>query len=68
MTWSNLREMADLIQDLRQTATRLRDLSEIPAVVRNCERILASVRMLELNISEAVAVLEAEEEGLARVG
>jgi len=61
MSGANLREMADLIQNLRQTATRLRDASEIPAVVRNCERILASVRMLELNISEALAVMEVEE-------
>jgi hypothetical protein len=64
----NLKEMAELIRTLRETATRLKDLSEIPAVVRNCERILASVRMLEINISEVLPVLEQEESRLACAG
>ncbi|MBC7346814.1 MAG: hypothetical protein H5U00_05065 [Clostridia bacterium] len=63
----NLKEAASLIQNLRAAAIRLRELTEIPAVVRNAERILASVRMLELNVNEALAVLEGEE-SLARVG
>jgi hypothetical protein len=37
-------------------------------VVRNCERILASVRMLEINISEVLPVLEQEESRLACAG
>lgn len=60
MAEPDLKEMAALIRELRTTAARLQELSEIPAVVRNCERILASVRMLELNISEALTVLEWE--------
>ncbi|MCR4419815.1 MAG: hypothetical protein QHH27_06940 [Clostridia bacterium] len=56
----NLKEMAALIQNLRESATQLSSMSEIPAVVRNCERILASVRMLELNINEALWLVEDE--------
>ncbi|MGB9920739.1 MAG: hypothetical protein ACPLPT_08465 [Moorellales bacterium] len=63
----NLKEMAELIQNLRESATRLRQMSDMPTVVRNCERILASVRMLELNVNEVLRLLE-DGENLAQVG
>lgn len=54
-----LEQMAQLISDIRLAASKLRELcGGIPAVERNMERILASVRMLELNISDVLKVME----------
>ena len=52
-----LERMAKLISDIQKTAAELRELcGGIQAVERNAERILASVRMLELNISDALDI------------
>ncbi len=52
-----LERMAKLISDIQKAASELRELcGGIQAVERNAERILASVRMLELNISDALDI------------
>jgi hypothetical protein len=53
-----IRDMAEKIQLLKKTATELKRLSGgIQAVDRNVDRILASIRMLEINISDAKGLL-----------
>ncbi len=50
--WTEVREM---IVTLRKAAEELERLgADFPALARNAARILASVRMLEMNISDAV--------------
>ena len=54
----NLKEMADKIEVIRQTAAELKHISGgIQAVDRNADRILASIKMLEINISDILAIL-----------
>ena len=53
----DVKTMAEKIDSLRQTAVELKKISGgIQAVDRNVDRILASIRMLEINISEAADV------------
>ena len=53
-----IEEMAEKIQLLKQTANELKAISGgIQTVDRNVDRILASVKMLELNISDVLAIL-----------
>lgn len=55
----DIKAMAAKIKTLRDTATELKSMSEgIQAIDRNVERILANVTMLEMDISDAVAVME----------
>ncbi len=54
----DIKGMADKIRALRQKATELKEMSGgIQAVDRNVDRILACVKMLEININEAVDIL-----------
>lgn len=54
------REWADLnekITDLKETARFLeRRTSDFPALHQNIKRVLASVKMLELNLSDVLAM------------
>ena len=51
-------DMAEKIEILKQTTTELKRISGgIQAVDRNADRILASIKMLEINISDAVDIL-----------
>lgn len=52
-------EMDEVIKDIKAKIRRLIDLSQgMPCVDCNCERIMASLKMLELNISDAREWLE----------
>jgi len=52
------KQMAEKIQAIKQAAAKLKRISGgIQAVDRNVDRILASVRMLEINISDAVDIV-----------
>ena len=52
-----LDEINDKIQLLKKTAQELNILGEcFPALARNTVRILASVKMLEINVSDLVAL------------
>ncbi len=54
----DIKGMAAKIQALRKNAEALKEISGgIPAVDKNADRILASVKMLEINISDAAEVL-----------
>lgn len=54
----DIRKMADKIQALRRDAMELREMAPgIQTVDRNVERILACVKMLEINITDAAAIL-----------
>jgi hypothetical protein len=54
----DIKGMSDRIRALRQNATELKEMSGgIQAVDRNVDRILACVKMLEININEAVDIL-----------
>ena len=47
--------MDEKIQAIKESARELREMSGgIQAVDRNVDRILASVKMLEINVSDAV--------------
>ena len=46
------------IQAIKKAALELKELSDgIQAVERNADRILASAKMLEINVSDVLAVL-----------
>ncbi len=50
----NITEMDEIIGDIKEKIESLKKLSQdIPCVHCNCERLMASVKMLELNISDA---------------
>jgi hypothetical protein len=52
-TW-DIQEMDDRIRKMRILAEELKELGKgIQAVEKNVDRILASIRVLELNISDA---------------
>ena len=56
---ANIKAMAEKISTIRREATELKAMSGgIQAVDRNADRILASVKMLEINISDLVEVLQ----------
>ncbi len=49
-----LKELDSKIQSMKKTAEELKAMGEdFPALYRNISRILASIKMLELNISDA---------------
>jgi hypothetical protein len=55
ITEKDLRKMDGCIAELRQAAESLEQAGAgFPAVQRNVKRILASVKMLEINVSEAL--------------
>ena len=59
MHTERLLEMDRRIQSIKKSVIELQDLGkEIEAVARNSDRILASIRMLELNISDLIPILE----------
>jgi hypothetical protein len=61
MTANNIdiEKMAEKISSIKQLASELKAMSGgIQAVDRNVNRILASVKMLEINISDVVDVLQ----------
>jgi hypothetical protein len=52
-------DMAKKILILKQTATELKRISSgIQAVDKNVDRILASVKMLEINVSDLVEMVQ----------
>jgi hypothetical protein len=54
----DIRAMAAKIRALRRNAEALKEISGgIPTVDRNADRILADVRMLEISVNDALAVL-----------
>ncbi len=54
----DVKAMAAKIRALRRNAEGLKEISGgIQAVDRNADRVLANVRMLEININDAVGVL-----------
>ncbi len=59
MDIKKLLEMDRRIQSIKRSVIELQYLGqEIEAVRRNADRILASIRMLELNVSDLIPVLE----------
>lgn len=53
----DLTRMADTIALLRQKTEELQQMAkDLPAVEKNTTRMLASIKMLELNICDAVPV------------
>lgn len=55
----DLKEMDRVIKELRENARYLMEISGgMQCVDRNCDRILASVKMLELNISDVVDIID----------
>ena len=53
----NLQELNEKIQNIKKIAEELTGIGEeFPALYRNSRRILASIKMLELNISDLVAL------------
>jgi hypothetical protein len=59
MDAERLLEMDRRIQSIKKSIIELHDLGrEIEAVAKNSDRILASIRMLELNISDLIPLLE----------
>ena len=55
MERKDLLKLDERIQAIKQAAMELKELSGgIQAVDRNADRILASVKMLEINISDAL--------------
>lgn len=56
----DIKGMADRIQALKQIATELKTMSGgIQAVDRNVDRILASIKILEINVSDVVTIVDA---------
>lgn len=54
-----LRRMDDKIRAIKEAAQELKEISGgIQAVDRNVDRILASTKMLEINVSDVIRVLE----------
>lgn len=59
MDTERLLEMDRRIQSIKKSVIELQDLGEeIEAIAKNSDRILASIRMLELNISDLIPILE----------
>ena len=57
MNRREIKRMDTKIKAIKKAAQDLKTLSaRIPAVDRNVERILASVKMLEINVSDIVAL------------
>ena len=55
----DVKGMAEKIRALRRSAEQLKEISGgIPAVDRNADRILANVRILEMNISDVVDIIQ----------
>jgi len=58
----NVKLIADKIETLKRTATELKEISRgIQAIDRNTDRILASIKMLEINITDAVDIIDEEQ-------
>lgn len=58
----NIKLIADKIETIKRTAMELKKISgRIQAIDRNADRILASVKMLEINISDAVDIITVEQ-------
>jgi hypothetical protein len=54
-----LQELDKRIQAIKNAALELRELSGgIQAVYRNADRVLASVKMLEINVTDVLDVLQ----------
>jgi len=54
-----IKQMAEKISSIKQEANELKAMSGgIQAVDRNIDRILASIKMLEINISDLVEVVQ----------
>ena len=54
-----IKQMAEKISSIKQEAKELKAMSGgIQAVDRNVDRILASIKMLEINISDLVEVVQ----------
>lgn len=54
--------IANKIETLKRTATELKEVSGgIQAIDRNADRILASIKMLEINITDAVDIIDEEQ-------
>ena len=59
MEAERLLEMDRRIQSIKRSVIELQNLGgEIEAISRNSARILASIKMLELNISDLIPLLE----------
>ena len=57
-----VRLIANKIETLKRTATELKEVSRgIQAIDRNADRILASIKMLEINITDAVDIIDEEQ-------
>ena len=55
----DIKEVATLIESLREDTEKLREISEGYATVqKNADRILANVRMLEINVSDIVELID----------
>jgi len=58
----NIKLMAEKIETIRRTATELKSISGgIQAIDRNADRILASVKMMEINITDVVDIINMEQ-------
>lgn len=58
----NIKLIAEKIETIRRTATELKSISGgIQAIDRNVDRILASVKMMEINITDVVDIITAEQ-------
>jgi len=54
----DMKGMVEKIQILRKTASELKEMSKgLQTVERNTDRILTTVRLLELNISDVLYIL-----------
>ena len=59
MDTERLVEMDRRIQSIKKSVGELKDLAEdIESVRRNSDRILASIKMIELNVSDLIPLLE----------
>jgi hypothetical protein len=55
----DLKEIEKRIQLMKTAAEELKEMAEeIPALERNTSRILASIKMLEINVSDVLAVYQ----------
>jgi hypothetical protein len=55
----DIKAISTKIKNLRETATELKSMSGgMQAIDRNADRILANVTMLEMNVSDAVDIIE----------
>ena len=54
----DIKAIAGVITSMRQNAEKLKEIAaDIPTVQKNADRILADIRMLEININDAVEVI-----------